>query len=96
VPQQHCQEMAKKMLPTVDLETWSTATSLHKGYHPKHTADEGGLAEKSQECRRYPPLDLLKKESDQCFGICIVELTLITIVHAEFKWKQGLGIKKNR
>jgi hypothetical protein len=42
--------------------TWkhdlSTTADLYKGYHgyhPENTADEGGPAEKSQECRRYPP-----------------------------------------
>ncbi len=36
---------------------WSATTNLHnKGYHPENTADEGGSAEKSHECRRFTPV----------------------------------------
>jgi hypothetical protein len=55
--------MAQKMLPTVDLEAWSTTINLNKGYQPENTADEGGSAEKSQECHRYPSLQSYLKRN---------------------------------
>ncbi len=42
-------------------------TNLHKGCHPENPADEGGSAEKSQECRRYPLIVLDYREADQRF-----------------------------
>jgi hypothetical protein len=57
MPQQHCREYGQKMLPGPgnmvhpQLPIYIKVTS----YHPENTVEEGGPAEKSQECRKYPP-----------------------------------------
>ncbi len=58
VPQQHSLVFGRKKV----VWTWKHGPELpiyKKDYHPEKTADEGGSAEKSQECHRYPHIVLL-------------------------------------
>ncbi len=51
--------MAKYMLLGPRNGPQPSANLLYnKGYRPENTIDEGGSAEKSQECLRYPPVVL--------------------------------------
>ncbi len=77
VPQQYCLENKAKICCQLYKSTYN------KGYHSENTADEGGSAEKSQECRRYPrPTVLLEREADQGFVICVVELSLMEGIYS--------------